>query len=55
MPTSAMPLIAQTVLEGAVVAWAGWEVWKLRAPKPPGTEPGPTTRRRPQPTRRGMR
>ncbi len=26
-------LVAQTVLEGAVVAWAGWEIWKLRTPK----------------------
>jgi hypothetical protein len=25
------PLVAQTVLEAAVVAWAGWEIWKLRS------------------------
>ncbi len=32
-------LIAQTVLEGAVVAWAGWEIWKLRTPKPKDAPP----------------
>ncbi len=28
------PLIAQTALEAGVVAWAGWELWKLRSPRP---------------------
>ncbi len=39
---SLTPLLAQTALEVAVVAWAGWEVWKLRSPKPkppPSAEP----------------
>ncbi len=26
-------LVAQTALEAAVVAWAGWEIWTLRTPK----------------------
>ena len=34
MATSIMPLVAQSVLEIAVVAFAGWELWKLRTAKP---------------------
>ncbi len=34
MAASLMPLVAQSVLELAVVGFAGWELWKLRAPKP---------------------
>ena len=33
------PLVAQTALEAAVVAWAGWEIWKLRTPKAPAPPP----------------
>ena len=33
------PLVVQTVLEAGVVAWAGWEIWKLRTPKPKDTPP----------------
>ena len=40
MTTSIMPLVAQSVLELAVVGWAGWEIWKLRTPKP--TKPPPS-------------
>ena len=32
-------LIVQTVLEGAVVAWAGWQIWTLRTPKPKDAPP----------------
>ena len=35
MATSIVPLVAQSGLELAVVAWAGWEIWKLRTPKAP--------------------
>lgn len=41
MTQSATPLIAQTLLETAVVAWAGWEVWKLRTPRPPKARDAP--------------
>lgn len=33
MHTIPWPLIAQSLLEIAVVAFAGWEIWKLRTPK----------------------
>ncbi len=39
MATSIMPLVAQSVLEIAVVAFAGWELWKLRTPKPKDPPP----------------
>ena len=45
MATSIMPLVAQSLLELAVVAVAGWEIWKLRTPKakdppaPPSADP----------------
>ena len=39
MATSIMPLVAQSVLEIAVVAFAGWELWKLRTPKPKAPPP----------------
>ena len=44
-----MPLVAQSVLELAVVAFAGWELWKLRTPKvedrpPSGDPPGHSIR-----------
>ncbi len=41
MAPSMTPLVAQSVLELAVVAFAGWEIWKLRTPKPK-TPPPPS-------------
>ena len=39
MHTSPWPLIAQSLLEIGVVAFAGWEIWKLRTPKPKAAPP----------------
>ncbi len=38
-----LPLAAQSVLELAAVAWAGWELWSLRKkpPKPPPSSADP--------------
>ena len=42
MHTSPVPLIAQSLIEIGVVAFAGWEIWKLRTPKPKKPPPPPS-------------
>ncbi len=42
MATGIIPLIASTALEAGVVAWGGWELWKLRTPRPKPKPPPPS-------------
>lgn len=42
MHANPWPLIAQSLIELAVVSFAGWEIWKLRTPKPKAPPPPPS-------------